>query len=875
MNCNYFEGKELDLNELISLAFRYGDCNRKVPDEKAMARYENLLTLKEPPMRILFLITKQFNQILQVKELMAKGLDKRGSRMSTFDLIKQTIKDNAVLESVTGENIVKYYNRVFPCIETWMCNNQTVVDRMNILVANNPYLLNCRDIKANTISRLNCSEEINIGEIISLTEDQSRKVWERLKNNTPVRGAKRKMELAVLATTAMAKELHYSQTADFNFYLNAYKCILDELGISLQKKALLDLSPFNLMSAHDYWVNNISKECTKLKSDELFKELSYYDLLCSTMYLAICHTQLPSKNREIDIISQQWRAFLLDCANKFSVRKTADEKEGLKESCYDEFEKNSLEQSIPQVWRGNNELYRDVKYLRQENLYKEIDFKAINKVMREFSGRDLTVLDLGCGDGAVTCSRFGKIRNVSKIIAVDRDSNQIEVAKLKAKEKGIYDKMLFCCLDMNEKDFVFRLKNLMIEHEIGGVDVVFAALSLHNLDNPEGVIGNIIQEVLKSEGYFIVREMDDDTKIYYSKAVTERNYMQESANEYKKIFGFTDRNCARKLYSWLVNKGMCNIEMFYDVIDTCNKNYIEKSDIFNITQGFRKQRAEKYLSLMAVNGKKEEYEESCRRLINANDALLQIFFNPDFWFCFTNYIAIAQKPRDYSSLVTETILTRDVELYIVRHAQCDFFEESRTHVVSSEGKEQIKQLKENLKKIEFDEIYSSESKRAMETAGPVATSHNLKLVSCPELKEIDRGRIVTDERWKIEKEYYERWRQHKTDMEFPEGENGSDVWFRAKYVIDRILDHARKAMQYKERPYRVCIVTHGGAIRSIICGMLGIPQNYRYQFAEVIDNCSVTVLKVRSDYSNNPNTSHPVTLEKLNDTSYLRKEINK
>lgn len=43
---------------------------------RAMDLYEDLLALKEPPMRILFLIARQFNQILQVKELSAKGMDK-------------------------------------------------------------------------------------------------------------------------------------------------------------------------------------------------------------------------------------------------------------------------------------------------------------------------------------------------------------------------------------------------------------------------------------------------------------------------------------------------------------------------------------------------------------------------------------------------------------------------------------------------------------------------------------------------------------------------------------------------------------------------------------------------------------------------------
>lgn len=41
----------------------------------AMDLYYDLLTLKEPPMRILYLITRQFNLLLQVKELRNKGFD--------------------------------------------------------------------------------------------------------------------------------------------------------------------------------------------------------------------------------------------------------------------------------------------------------------------------------------------------------------------------------------------------------------------------------------------------------------------------------------------------------------------------------------------------------------------------------------------------------------------------------------------------------------------------------------------------------------------------------------------------------------------------------------------------------------------------------
>ncbi len=43
--------------------------------KEALRLYYDLLELKEPPMRILFLITRQFNLLLQVKELKKKGYD--------------------------------------------------------------------------------------------------------------------------------------------------------------------------------------------------------------------------------------------------------------------------------------------------------------------------------------------------------------------------------------------------------------------------------------------------------------------------------------------------------------------------------------------------------------------------------------------------------------------------------------------------------------------------------------------------------------------------------------------------------------------------------------------------------------------------------
>ena len=46
--------------------------------KQALELYYNLLTLKEPPMRILYLLSRQFNGILQVKEALARGNSNAG-----------------------------------------------------------------------------------------------------------------------------------------------------------------------------------------------------------------------------------------------------------------------------------------------------------------------------------------------------------------------------------------------------------------------------------------------------------------------------------------------------------------------------------------------------------------------------------------------------------------------------------------------------------------------------------------------------------------------------------------------------------------------------------------------------------------------------
>lgn len=83
--------------------------------QHALELYYDLLLLEEPPMRILFLLSKQFNLLMQIKELSASHHDKtsiaRKTGLQSFLIGKYITQSNHF-----SSNILKQY--VTKCIET-------------------------------------------------------------------------------------------------------------------------------------------------------------------------------------------------------------------------------------------------------------------------------------------------------------------------------------------------------------------------------------------------------------------------------------------------------------------------------------------------------------------------------------------------------------------------------------------------------------------------------------------------------------------------------------------------------------------------------------------------------------------------------------
>ncbi len=67
--------EEVCVNQVTNQIFAMVEAVSEQKQEKALQLYYDLLFLKEAPMRILFLLARQFNQLLQMKELKALGYD--------------------------------------------------------------------------------------------------------------------------------------------------------------------------------------------------------------------------------------------------------------------------------------------------------------------------------------------------------------------------------------------------------------------------------------------------------------------------------------------------------------------------------------------------------------------------------------------------------------------------------------------------------------------------------------------------------------------------------------------------------------------------------------------------------------------------------
>jgi broad specificity phosphatase PhoE len=150
---------------------------------------------------------------------------------------------------------------------------------------------------------------------------------------------------------------------------------------------------------------------------------------------------------------------------------------------------------------------------------------------------------------------------------------------------------------------------------------------------------------------------------------------------------------------------------------------------------------------------------------------------------------------------------------IARHGQSDWNAARRwqghaDRPLTEKGREQAHALAARLAHIDLDAVYSSDLRRARDTAAVVAESQGIDLRELPELREVDVGSWSGLTRAEAEERFPEGFARWKSG--YPGWEDGETY----EEMTDRILATVTRIGREHEGD-RVLIVSHGGPIRAI------------------------------------------------------------
>jgi broad specificity phosphatase PhoE len=168
-------------------------------------------------------------------------------------------------------------------------------------------------------------------------------------------------------------------------------------------------------------------------------------------------------------------------------------------------------------------------------------------------------------------------------------------------------------------------------------------------------------------------------------------------------------------------------------------------------------------------------------------------------------------------------------ILLARHGETDWNSEGRWQgwadpPLNQAGRDQARALAEQLRSLPFDAVYSSDLRRAYETAEIVAAPHEVPVIADRGLREIDIGSWSGLTRAEIEKRF--------PDGSRPDGETREEHLERVLATVERIARSHAGA--------RLLLVSHGGTLRALHSHVSDAPFH-------PIANCGVIELHFRDD----------------------------
>src|SRR5438309_3828366 len=206
----------------------------------------------------------------------------------------------------------------------------------------------------------------------------------------------------------------------------------------------------------------------------------------------------------------------------------------------------------------------------------------------------------------------------------------------------------------------------------------------------------------------------------------------------------------------------------------------------------------------------------------------------------------------------ETTRPHRLSLILVRHGCSTWNTEQRIQgqldpPLTEIGEKQARLLGERLADMQFDGFYTSDLRRAADTAGAVAERLGRAPQSVPELREIALGEWEGLTRAEITERYPKQWQAWLKQPDWdivPGGEGTRHFEERVGRGLDQLME--------RHPTGRVLVVTHGGVIQVALLRVVGRSSNGLFPFT--IENTSLTVIEGRPPR---------MVVSRVNDTCHL------
>lgn len=185
-------------------------------------------------------------------------------------------------------------------------------------------------------------------------------------------------------------------------------------------------------------------------------------------------------------------------------------------------------------------------------------------------------------------------------------------------------------------------------------------------------------------------------------------------------------------------------------------------------------------------------------------------------------------------------------LIFVRHAEAEgnlnrLFHGWYDSRITDKGHKQAKAVADKLADLPIDVIYSSSLTRTLQTAQYIADMKQLPIIRTDKMKEINGGNWE-NKPWDAIPELFPNenytWENEPHIHQMPNGENMEEFYNRLIKEVMHIIG--------QNRGKNICIVTHGTAIRAMLCRFYGKKLEHMKNIFWH-DNTSVTIVDYYDD----------------------------